>query len=66
MTKKLVVGEAATLLRCSPKTLYAWTSARKIPHLKIGGRLLFDEVELEKWLEQFQIKPKGGEGQTQG
>ena len=60
MTKKLTLDETAQLLRRSPKTVYAWTSQRKIPHLKVGGRLLFDEEELTHWLEQFRVGPEVG------
>lgn len=55
MSRKLTLREAAEFLRFSPKTLYSWTSQRKIPHLKVQGRLLFDEGELERWLERFSV-----------
>ena len=56
MRKKLTLEEAAAVVRRKPKTLYTWTSEKKIPHLKVQGRLLFDEAELEAWLEQCQVK----------
>jgi excisionase family DNA binding protein len=55
MNQRMTITEAAQFLRLSPKTIYSWTSQRKIPHLKVGGRLLFDEAELTKWLEQFKV-----------
>lgn len=55
MTRKLTLREAAEFLRFSPKTLYNWTSQRKVPHLKVQGRLLFDQADLEKWLERFSV-----------
>lgn len=60
MTKKLTLDETAEFLRRSPKTLYTWTSEKRIPHLKVGGRLLFDEKELEEWLMQFEVVPRDG------
>ena len=57
MTPKLTIQEAAQMLRRSPKTLYGWTSRKTIPHLKIGGRLLFDEQELEAWMNEFRVMP---------
>jgi len=32
-------------------TLYEWTSASYIPHIKIRGKLLFREQDLIKWEE---------------
>lgn len=55
MKRKLTLQEAAEFLRFSPKTLYNWTSQRKVPHMKVRGRLLFDAGELEMWLEQFAV-----------
>ena len=62
MTRKLTLKEAAQMLRRSPKTLYGWTSSRKIPHRKVMGKLLFDEQELEQWLDGFRVLL--AEGQT--
>ena len=56
MRKRLTLEEAAAIVRRKPKTLYTWTSEKKIPHLKVNGRLLFDEAELETWLQKFQVK----------
>lgn len=30
-------------------TLYEWTSTNYIPHLKVGGKLLFREQDIMKW-----------------
>jgi excisionase family DNA binding protein len=55
MGRMLTLSEAALILRRSPKTVYTWTSKKTIPHLKIGGRVLFDEQELEAWMERFRV-----------
>lgn len=57
MARKLTLKEVAALLRRSPKTIYTWTSERKIPFIKIGGIVLFDEEELEKWMKEFRVVP---------
>jgi excisionase family DNA binding protein len=57
MTKKLTLDEAAALLGFSPKTVYNWTCKKKIPHLKLGGRLRFDENDLEAWLVRHRVGP---------
>jgi excisionase family DNA binding protein len=35
----LTVNEAAALLRLKPSTIRAWILHRKIPHIKLGGRV---------------------------
>ncbi len=44
--KFLSVGEAAELLRVSPRTVYGWSSQGVIPHRKAGRRLIFLESEV--------------------
>lgn len=63
MTRKLTVKDAADLLRLSEKTLYNWASERKIPFLKVGGKLLFDEEALERFLENCRVEPSHGRRQ---
>jgi len=57
MPKMLTLPEAAERLRLSRSTIYHLTSGRAIPHFKIGQRLLFDEEELEAWLERHRVTP---------
>lgn len=50
----LTSAEAASFLRCSPRTLKAWASAGKVPHRKLVGgtsSLLFVEAELVAWVD---------------
>jgi len=51
----MTLAEAAEYLRRPPKTVYTWTSRKEIPHLKVRGRLLFDQEELDEWLTQFEV-----------
>lgn len=60
MGRKLTLQEAAEKVRRSPKTLYSWTSERKVPHRKVLGRLLFDEQELEHWMDEFSVAVGSG------
>ncbi len=48
--KYLNIREASRYLGFSVNTLYGWTSQRKIPHLKRGGRLRFDITALDRWM----------------
>ena len=48
--KLLGVAEVALFLGLKESTIYGLTSRRKIPHYKPGKKLLFDRVEIEKWV----------------
>jgi excisionase family DNA binding protein len=50
----LTISEVADLLRVEVSTIYVWTSKRKIPFRKVGGRLRFDYDEIISW-----TMPKG-------
>jgi excisionase family DNA binding protein len=45
------VAEAASYLKMPLHSLYKLTSKRAIPFYKPGKRILFDESELEAWLQ---------------
>jgi excisionase family DNA binding protein len=44
--------QAARLLSISQRTLWAWTKAGLLPHVRIGGAVLYPVAELEAWLRQ--------------
>lgn len=56
LKKPLNVAQAAEFLGWAKPTLYAYTSERKIPYSKRGGKLYFDEDELIEWLQQGKQK----------
>jgi excisionase family DNA binding protein len=43
--------EAAALLGIGEKLLWSKTKANRIPHIRIGGRVLYVREVLERWLE---------------
>jgi excisionase family DNA binding protein len=47
----LTVRGASEFLGIAEKTIYNLVSARKIPFLKLGGKLLFKANELTAWVE---------------
>ena len=53
--KLLTMTEAIGKLRIAKPTLYGYVSRGKVPYLKIGARVLFDEAELDAWLEQRRV-----------
>ncbi len=60
MSRLLTVAEAAERLRLSVSTLYHLTSAREIPFIKIGQRVLFEERELAEWVAAHRVDPLAG------
>lgn len=55
MHRLLTPEEVCQRYRISKWTLYQWTSKCLIPHLKIGGKILFREIDIEEW-EQNSFK----------
>jgi excisionase family DNA binding protein len=55
MQKYLTIEEVAEILRLKISTLYKLTARRAIPFVRLSegtkGRILFDPVELQKWIE---------------
>ena len=50
-TRLLSVGETAQYLGVQERTIYSWASQEKIPSVHIGGRLLFNQEELDRMIE---------------
>lgn len=48
----LRVEEVADLLRCKKRTIYDMVEQERIPHRKVGGRLLFDVNEIIEWTKE--------------
>ena len=44
------------LLNISKSTVYAYVGKNKIPFIKLGGKLLFSETDLNKWLNSMKQK----------
>lgn len=51
MKNYLTSDELCEKLKMAKPTLYLLTSKRKIPHVKIGRRLLFSEDSIYKWIQ---------------
>lgn len=43
---------AAHLLGISERLLWTWTNAGRIPHVRIGARVLYPIDALRRWLEE--------------
>ena len=44
--------QAARMLNISQRTLWSWTKAGLLPHVRVGGAVLYPVAELEAWLRQ--------------
>ncbi len=51
------IRAAADYTGLSTHTIYTMVSHRKIPHVKLGGKLLFDLALLDEWIKQNTIMP---------
>ncbi len=50
--KRLIsVADAAKYLGVQKSTIYSWAWRRKIPSVKMGRRLLFDQEDLDRMIE---------------
>jgi len=46
------VRQLAAVLDVSPRSIYALVKRGKIPHVRIGDRLIFPRAAIEQWLAQ--------------
>ena len=55
--KNLVsIEKISEILDINVKTIYDWTSTRKIPHYKLGRLVKFDVDEVMAWLQSCEVK----------
>ncbi len=49
----LNVDELAEYIKLSKSTIYKGTMSHRIPHIKAGKKLLFNQDAIDQWLQQF-------------
>ena len=59
-TKLLSPQELSDVLSISIETVYAWTSQKRIPYIKMGRLVRFNMDEVNKWLERQRVKASEG------
>jgi excisionase family DNA binding protein len=52
----LTIKTASQFTGLSASKLYNLTSSKKIPHLKKGGKVLFNRDDLTKWLMESKVE----------
>jgi excisionase family DNA binding protein len=50
--KYLSVQEASEILTLAKSTLYQYIHNRYIPYTKVGGRIVFEEKIIRKWMNR--------------
>ncbi len=57
----LTAAEVSELLRIPRSTVYEMTRTRRLPHLKVGRRTLFDPRVLDEWIASQNVQTRRGD-----
>jgi excisionase family DNA binding protein len=57
MQRLMSVKDAAAYTGLSPHTIYSMVSERRIPFIKVGRLVKFDETMLQAWIKQHTVMP---------
>lgn len=53
----LTIDELAQYLGFAKGTIYNWVYLKKIPYVKLGGRVKFDIRDIDQMIERLKIEP---------
>lgn len=53
--KLLTIDELSTILQTSKSTIYRWVHKREIPFVKLGGKLLFSQEEIQEYIKKNSV-----------
>lgn len=59
LRRLITAKEASQYLSVSTDTIYHMAATKKIPYIKIGGRVLFDLKALDRWIDRHMVQEKG-------
>jgi excisionase family DNA binding protein len=59
MEQSMNLEEAGKFLGVSPHTLRAWARDRKVRHMKLGRRMIFDRADLEAFANERVVEVAG-------
>ena len=54
----LTVKQTANKLNCSERTVYRLVKNNELPHIRLGGMILFNEDTLNDYLQKLENKTK--------
>lgn len=49
------IEETSKFLRISVSTLYRWVHKKEIPFVKLGGKLLFSQDEIQEYIKKNSV-----------
>lgn len=52
----LTIRELSKWIRLSRSHIYCLVSKKKIPFIKLGGKLLFSSIEIRNWIDQNSFR----------
>ena len=52
----LNVKELAKIIKVKQGTIYLWVNQRKIPHIKLGKKVLFNPKDIAHWIDKNTVK----------
>ncbi|HUS87498.1 MAG TPA: helix-turn-helix domain-containing protein [Bacteroidales bacterium] len=61
---RITLKEAKQITTLQESAIYKLTSTGKIPHAKIGKRLIFSRVELDAWMKERTVRKGSSEKQA--
>ena len=57
MKELLTISQVSSLLKVRIWTLREWVSTKKIPFIKLGGLVRFDQNEIKKFVNEKRVEP---------
>lgn len=57
LPKLLSIQQVAEALNIAKITVYKMVSAKRIPFVKLGSRVLFEPEKIAAWIEEQSIRP---------
>ncbi len=51
----LTIKEISKILKISESTLYRWVHKRAIPFVKLGGKLLFSQDDIQEYIKKNSV-----------
>jgi DNA-binding transcriptional regulator YiaG len=49
-------AECSIYIGCSPRTLRNWRNARRIPFVKVAGKIIYRRPQVDSALERLEVK----------
>jgi len=54
--KYLTIEDVSKVTTLAKSTLYSYVYYKTIPFLRIGGRIVFEEKDLQNWIDKKKVK----------